>query len=219
MPKISENRRREQFERILAAAASCFSREGYHPTTVDDIANEAGLSKGSIYTYFESKERIFLTLAGRSHQAKLALLSQSYSESESPWTKLCKVWCEIINSWASVDLQQLRVTYEFWMEASQYPDLRTVLEARYAESEQVFTAILQDGIRHKQFSRTLNVHMLTRVFWAMTDGLVGFWLARAQRPSPEELAELMSTIRALLAGAVGLNVSVPLNPEKMDFSQ
>lgn len=208
-PKISEDKRRLQIDRILEAAISCFSRQGYHPTTVDDIADEAALSKGAIYTYFESKEQIFLTLADQALEKKIALLSQVYSPNSTPWTRLCNVWHQIIMSWARVDLENLRVVFEFWMEASKHPHLREVLENRYAKSEQIFVNILEEGIKTGEFSPKVDAKMLARVFWSLTDGLVGFWLARGQHPGPEELRQLEYTIQAILPGAVGYDPSIP----------
>ncbi|MGO9195711.1 MAG: TetR/AcrR family transcriptional regulator [Acidimicrobiales bacterium] len=44
---------------ILAAAKEVFAEKGYHATTIADIARAAGLSYGSIYWYYESKETLF----------------------------------------------------------------------------------------------------------------------------------------------------------------
>lgn len=49
-------------ERILDAAIEVFARKGYHGTSVDDIVQEAGSSKGSFYFYFPNKEGLFLAL-------------------------------------------------------------------------------------------------------------------------------------------------------------
>ena len=45
---------------ILAAARTVFSGQGYAVATVDDVANEAGIAKGTLYLYFRSKEEIYL---------------------------------------------------------------------------------------------------------------------------------------------------------------
>jgi len=45
--------------RVLTAAAELFTRFGYDKTTVDEVAREAGLSKGSVYLAFDSKQRLF----------------------------------------------------------------------------------------------------------------------------------------------------------------
>ena len=52
-------------DEILAAARACFARQGYATTTVEHIVAEAGLSRGSFYTYFESKVHVFRHLAAR----------------------------------------------------------------------------------------------------------------------------------------------------------
>ncbi len=50
---------------ILDAALACFSSRGYHETSVDDIAERAGLSKGAIYWHFAGKRELFLALVDR----------------------------------------------------------------------------------------------------------------------------------------------------------
>ncbi|KAA3663319.1 MAG: TetR/AcrR family transcriptional regulator, partial [Chloroflexi bacterium] len=57
-PDVSVERRQQ----IFMAAIRCFGRQGYHKTKMDDIAAEAGLSKGSLYWYFKSKKELFLAL-------------------------------------------------------------------------------------------------------------------------------------------------------------
>src|SRR5579871_1489527 len=49
-------------ERILRAARDVFGARGYHPATIEEIADEAGLSNGAIYYNFGSKEDLFLAL-------------------------------------------------------------------------------------------------------------------------------------------------------------
>jgi len=47
---------------ILEAAFECFATRGYHTATMDDLARASGLSKGSLYWHFSSKEEVFLAL-------------------------------------------------------------------------------------------------------------------------------------------------------------
>ncbi len=48
--------------RILAAAREVFAQRGYHGALVEDVAREAGVSKGAVYVHFPSKEELFLSL-------------------------------------------------------------------------------------------------------------------------------------------------------------
>ena len=66
---MSENRQTEREARILAAAAALIIRYGYDKTTVDEIAQEAGVSKGAIYLHFKSKEDLFEALVLRESEA------------------------------------------------------------------------------------------------------------------------------------------------------
>src|SRR6516164_5137983 len=61
----TDPRRRRKAERpgeILEAAFVEFSRNGYATTTLDQIAERAGVTKGTIYVYFENKEHLFISM-------------------------------------------------------------------------------------------------------------------------------------------------------------
>jgi AcrR family transcriptional regulator len=49
----------ERPQQILSAAAAVIVRQGYDKTTMSDIADEAGVSRGTVYLYFKGKEEIF----------------------------------------------------------------------------------------------------------------------------------------------------------------
>ena len=57
-PEQFEEIREKSREKILAAALELFANKGYNATSIDSIAKKAGISKGLIYNYFESKEKI-----------------------------------------------------------------------------------------------------------------------------------------------------------------
>jgi TetR/AcrR family transcriptional regulator, repressor for uid operon len=58
-----EARRRQ--EHILSAAERCIARSGFHRTTMQDVAVEAGMSPGNLYRYFPSKDALVAGLAER----------------------------------------------------------------------------------------------------------------------------------------------------------
>lgn len=57
------NKRKDKRELITKIAKTFFQRYGYGKTSLDDIAREAFIGKGTIYYYFESKEEIFFHIA------------------------------------------------------------------------------------------------------------------------------------------------------------
>lgn len=59
------NKRQERAERILDAAAELIQRWGYNKTTIDDIAKQAGVAKGTIYLHWKTREDLFYALLVR----------------------------------------------------------------------------------------------------------------------------------------------------------
>lgn len=57
-----EDKRQANRARILRAAHKVFGRHGYHGATIEEIAEEAGLSNGAVYYNFANKEDLFLAL-------------------------------------------------------------------------------------------------------------------------------------------------------------
>ena len=62
MAKNKDEKQAGRREEILAAAATVFGAKGYAAATVDEIAAEAGVSKGTTYNYFQSKQDLYLQL-------------------------------------------------------------------------------------------------------------------------------------------------------------
>jgi len=62
-PPRWQRRPAERSEEISAAALRVFARRGLHQTTLDEVAKEAGVSKGTIYLYFKNKEDVFIAAA------------------------------------------------------------------------------------------------------------------------------------------------------------
>src|ERR1700744_2423122 len=61
-PETRRRRKAERPQEILEAAFAEFSRNGYAMTTLEQIAERAGVTKGTIYVYFDSKEQLFITM-------------------------------------------------------------------------------------------------------------------------------------------------------------
>ena len=58
MPRLSDTTRAQRRQHILTSAWRCFSRDGFHATSMDDIIAATGMSSSAVYRYFRSKEEI-----------------------------------------------------------------------------------------------------------------------------------------------------------------
>jgi len=82
MPKVSQSYLDARRSQILEAAIACFSREGFHRTTMQAIVKQSRLSPGAIYNYFESKEEIIEAIANERHAKEHLLMSAARKEAD-----------------------------------------------------------------------------------------------------------------------------------------
>ncbi|MDP5228478.1 MULTISPECIES: TetR/AcrR family transcriptional regulator [Arthrobacter] len=84
MPKVSEEHRERQRQRILDAAVACVGRKGFAATSMADIIAEAGLSAGAVYLYYRSKEQLTVDVGRRILGEKIAVLDGFLAMPEVP---------------------------------------------------------------------------------------------------------------------------------------
>jgi AcrR family transcriptional regulator len=83
MARVTEAHVEARRNQILDAAWSCFARRGYHQTTMQDIATDAGISAGAIYRYYASKEAVLAAITERNTARYAELLADIQSESNT----------------------------------------------------------------------------------------------------------------------------------------
>jgi AcrR family transcriptional regulator len=109
-PKIVDKEARKRT--ILVAAAEMFARYGYQRATIDQIAEAAGVAKGSVYLSFASKEDLFHALFEALFQD--ALLDESAgSDDEPPLVRLEQTLYRVTDAVDANDTL-IPLTLEFW---------------------------------------------------------------------------------------------------------
>lgn len=86
--KQFEAMRQQSMENIADAALRLFGEKGYHSTSISQIARKAGVSKGLLYNYFESKEALLHFIILHAAEVGEALLERSLSDNDSPQAQL-----------------------------------------------------------------------------------------------------------------------------------
>ncbi len=86
MPRRSEKR-----DIILDAAEEIFSEKGFHLATVDEIAQKAGVAKGTIYLYFKDKLDLFLSTMERKLIEMVSKLEEVEAEVDDPVEAIAQI--------------------------------------------------------------------------------------------------------------------------------
>jgi AcrR family transcriptional regulator len=163
---LDKDARREQ---ILDAATTMFITQGYENSTVDDIAKEAGLSKGSIYWYFKSKLEILFALTDRciydSQQEVVRLADLDELGPESLYKAHRIISCKKGHNTEHDQLFGQLVGL-----AGRYPEIQARLDGYYHKWDNVTASLLQRGIDKGVFKETNVIH-IGQAITALYDGL------------------------------------------------
>jgi AcrR family transcriptional regulator len=117
-------------ERVLDAAREVFRRKGFHGSSVDEIAEEAGFSKGVVYSQFGSKDDMFLALLERRIEQR-ARENLDAIRSARPGTELATIW-DLSERIRKADPEWTLVVLEYRIHAARNP----ALNRRYAALHQ-----------------------------------------------------------------------------------
>jgi len=155
----------ERPERILTAALEAFVENGFAATRLEDIAERAGISKGTLYLYFENKEALFKAAV---RENIVPLIARAEERVESFEGSARDLLVEIVRSWWKT-MHESRITglpKLVLAESSNFPDA-----ARYYFDEVVvrmrglIARALRRGIESGEF-RAVDVDYTVRVVMA-----------------------------------------------------
>jgi TetR/AcrR family transcriptional regulator, fatty acid metabolism regulator protein len=168
---VSEERRAQ----ILEAATAVFSRAGFNGASMDDIAEKAGLSKGSLYWYFNSKEDIILGILDamifREYEAFEDLNAQSLSAEEL----LVSIMDFALEDLADMQ-SMLPILFEYWGMIQRKKKIRERLGKYYKEMFAVMKPIIQQGVENGEF-RPADVEDVVISIGAVFEGMIVLWAA------------------------------------------
>ena len=129
--RLSRAERRQQTrQELLAAAEACFVTRGFHASSVDQVAERAGYTKGAVYSNFASKEDLFFAVYERRVDQALTEvvpgLRQAGAQRAFDWLATTTI------ERRGRDDGWLAVFFEFWAHVLRHPELRDRFAAIHA---------------------------------------------------------------------------------------
>lgn len=192
-------------ERILDAAADEFMLGGYNATTIDDIANAVGATKGLIYYHFRSKFDIFLAVYKEGMVRTRARVGPYADGSGTGFERLLAMSTEHVLQ-IMVDLGYHQVVHEgvreqrsLALRPRQREQLAELNRLR-AEYEDLFTSVAAAGIEDGSI-RPLEPKMLVRTLLSSLNA-VDMWYRTNPEQSQAELAELAAQVTDIVVNGI-----------------
>lgn len=205
-PQASQIDRRLE---ILDAAQACFARAGFHRTTMQDIASEAGMSVGNLYRYFASKDAVIAGLSERdraSAAADFAALEHA-DDFLAAFRRIGEKY------FREEPRERAIVCLEIWAEATRNPEVA----AHCAAFEREMLGRMIEAFGRAQargaIAGTLPPETMARMVMTIADGL---YLRRALDPRfdvESEVSRALALVGAILRGDVR---AAPTSPEQTD---
>jgi AcrR family transcriptional regulator len=122
-PDTRRRRKAERPKEILEAAFEEFSRNGYAAATLEQVAERAGVTKGTIYVYFDSKEHLFISMVRDFTKATLDTVIEMFERHEGSTADLLRAQFSFIYEHIVGDRRRREVLRMLIAEASRFPAL------------------------------------------------------------------------------------------------
>ena len=168
-PSVKE----ERSQQIIEAALKVFAEQGFHQATMDEIAEEAGLSKGALYWYFKGKDKIISTLLQWFFEREYSKLSEWIEAGASPRVILDRTTQLVIEDLLSLRLF-MPVMFEFISLSFRNQTVgKVVRESLYAFIEKL-TPIFQEGIDSGVFIEE-DARDLVFAYGSLMEGSILVW--------------------------------------------
>jgi TetR/AcrR family transcriptional repressor of uid operon len=171
-PDTYPDRRAQRRGDIIRAAQTCFLRQGYHNTTMDDIVAESGLSKGSLYWYFDSKDALFAAVLESFletfGQESLAVLAQH----ESAADKL-RAGAALLATFTTEAEGLFGLFLEFWAQSPHRLESSQLWAHMLVEYREIVAGVIEQGIRSGEFKQ-VDARQLVWALMATYDGLAAY---------------------------------------------
>jgi AcrR family transcriptional regulator len=172
MPKISTEQRAARRHQILAAALKCFSRDGFHQTTMADVVRESGLSQGTLYLYFKSKDDLIAAIADDRHRREAAInaVAESAQDPLGSILTLSRLYATHLSAPTNAD--DFRVSLQGWAEALRNERVKAGVLDGAISARNALVRVIRRGQKQGMFRKKLDATAVARVLIAIFQGFV-----------------------------------------------
>src|SRR4051812_21753353 len=194
--RAARDQGRKPRDELMAAALRVFARRGYREAGVEEIAAEAGYSKGALYWHFSGKEELLMALLEERIDApmrdRVALLASAPPERDMS-VEATRAFAEQLDE----QREAMLLEREYWSLAIRDP----VLRARYAERQMelrgALAAAMEARARHLGTpDLTMPAEEVARIVMSITGGLAVDELIEPGSVRPQLLGEALALVYA-----------------------
>ena len=176
MPKIV-NRDKKRSE-IAQKAIEVLAKRGFQATTIQDIADAAGLGKGTIYHYFKTKEEILLVVSEQIFHETERSFGAALLRIDEPMEKLAALIEEALH--VTDDIEYLFIVYtELWLmnvRDGHYGDFIGVMKTLHNDLKDLVAKMIEEGKKQGFWNEDTDADALANYLISSFDGVVAHYM-------------------------------------------
>ncbi|MFQ5858755.1 MAG: TetR/AcrR family transcriptional regulator [Anaerolineae bacterium] len=190
----------EKAQTILDAARTCLGERGYAATTISEIAAEAGVSRGLLHYYFESKEDLLAQVVRTNLEVTLQLVTLMFAQSQTP-EDLAAGLTGALRAIVEGDPAFFNLVFECWVVARQSPAVAREMNDLFQQFREAVREGLAGAAAQGVIAPALPLDGLAALLTGLVDGLALQLVIDSALAADETIWEATETaIRLLLGG-------------------
>jgi TetR/AcrR family transcriptional regulator, repressor for uid operon len=194
MPRLRPETRVERHQLLIDAAWRCAAVRGFGDLTVDDVCEEAGVSKGAFYGYFEHKQQLLLALL-EDDAATLDEELERITESSASGVQRLRRFAHAMLVRGD-DPARVQVVADLWADLLTTDEVRRLLAETTQRRRQLVRSWIEEAVATGELVE-IPANALASILLALADGLV---LHGALDPSGFRWRNIRHAIDVMLAG-------------------
>ena len=184
MSDVSRREAKKAFHRrrILETAHDVFFRDGFVEANLDDIAKGAGVAKGTLYRYFDSKADLYVAVLAHGGDIFAERMREARAEGDDAVDQVRRIARFYFEHWTANE-EYFAI---FWaMENQQVigeltPEAVKQVTSLWSECLRILADAIQDGVEHGSFA-PCDPWEMANIFWTVANGLIRTEHLGAQR--------------------------------------
>jgi AcrR family transcriptional regulator len=164
-----EERRAHTRSCLMAAAGRIFSSHGLQQASIDDVAEEAGYTKGAFYANFRSKEELFLAMLDERFAARLEQIERVLATDDGLADQTRRAGDDYVTAMRA-DPEWERLFFEFAAYAARNPEFREELVTRYRSLRDAIAGALERAKEHHGGQAAMDFRKVSLMLFAISNG-------------------------------------------------
>jgi len=212
MPRLTRKQKQEHTRSsLLQSAAKVFCRKGMERASIDEVAEEAGYTKGAFYANFKSKQELFLAMLDERFAQRIRETDEAFSDSESPPEQARHAAAHFARTQHS-DPDVTRLFFEFYSQALRDEDFRQELLTRFGSMRKRLAGVYQRRADETGIDPPLPMDKIANIVIAMADGWAMWNLLDPEGVDDEALESMYEIFTVGIAAVAGAFGELELQP-------